>query len=83
MSIYIEPIEKWEKSEEADGVKKTKTVAKVENGYIIITAKSGKRPRKDGEGDEYYDESKAFISKDNPLEEMDVQAGVKSLVDNF
>ncbi len=83
MSIYIDPIEKWEKTEEVDGVKKSKTVAKVENGYIIVTSKSGRRPREDGDGDEYYEESKAFISKDNPLEEMNIKAGVSSLVDGL
>ena len=81
MSIYIDPIEKWEKSSESDGITKTKTVGKVENGFIIVTRTSGNRG--EGEDKEYFDESKAFISETNPFEEMDINAGVKDLLDKF
>jgi len=79
MSIYIEPKEKWEKTTENNGIKTTKTVGKVENGYVIVKTISGER----GDPKEYFSESTAFISKDNPLEQMDVEAGVKDLVDKF
>ena len=81
MSVYIEPLEKWEKSKEVDGITETKTVAKVENGYIIVKRTSGNIG--EGEDAEYKDESKTYISFDNPLEEDDMKAGLGSLLDNF
>lgn len=83
MSIYIDPVKKWEKTSTVDGITKSKTVGQVENGYVIVIRESGEKPRADGEGTEYYDKSEAFISKDNPLEDMDLKAGVSSLVDGL
>jgi len=83
MSVYVDPIKKWEKTSTVDGITKSKTVGQVENGYIIVTRESGEKERADGEGKEYYEESQAFISKDNPLEELEVKEAVSSLVDGL
>ena len=83
MSIYIEPKNKWEESKEVDGIIRTKTVAEVENGFIIVTRKSGSKPTSEGVESEYIDESKAFISKTNPLDEEDMKAGLDSLLSQF
>lgn len=81
MSIYIKPLKKWEKSKEVDEITETKTVAQVENGYIIVIGKSGYKG--EGEEKEYFDESKAFISETNPLDEDDMKAGLGSLLSDF
>ena len=83
MSVYIEPKKKWSESKEADGITKEKTVAEVENGFIIVKRVYGSKPGAEGEDSEYIDESKAFISETNPLDEDDMKAGLDSLLGNF
>ncbi len=81
MSVYLDPIEKWEKTVEVDGVTEKKTVARVENGFIIIKGRSGHTG--EGKEKEYFEESKAFISETNPFEDEDMSLGIKSLLDNI
>lgn len=59
----------WEKN----GIRNSKEVRKVEGGYIIRESKYGK-PADDPEA-EYIDESKEYVSTENPFEKKKEDAG--------
>jgi hypothetical protein len=65
-------------SETEDGVTREVSVRKAENGYVTTINKWGNR--KDSEGnDEYFDESKVYISKENPLDKKEADDGIESM----
>lgn len=55
----------WRISETKDGITKTLSVDKVENGFIITKSKYGNI------NDKYVDETKKYISTKNPLEKKE------------
>ena len=57
---------RWSKSQEVNGVTNSITVKEVENGFIIEINKYGRDTTK--KDSNYYDESKSYISKTNPLD---------------
>ena len=61
----------WEKN----GIRHSKEVRKVEGGYIIRESKSGK-PADDPES-EYVDESKEYVSTENPFEKKEEKSDEK------
>lgn len=77
--------ERMSYSSEKDGITKSVTVKKVENGYVICISKHGYK------GDKYMDETKEYISTKNPLEKkeeeietpLEAQKKVYDLLDGF
>ena len=70
--MYIDGVEKWEKSSEDNKTRKTITVYKAENGYVVSHCVYNKP--KDGENMDIIkdrEDTKLYISKTNPLEGMD------------
>lgn len=64
---YSMNTESYRKEITENGVTKSVSVEKVENGYIVVISKWG---RPDGKEDaEYIDETKKYISKDNPFDD--------------
>jgi hypothetical protein len=75
------------KTEEKDGVTREICVRKAENGYIVNVESYGYRPRKKETNSEekeelaesgpikddreYFNESKSYVSKTNPLEDSE------------
>ena len=59
--------ETLEKTIRNNGITKRIRVEKAENGYIIVYNEYGDRKLKDGKT-EYYDETKKWISKTNPMD---------------
>jgi hypothetical protein len=57
----------YRKSWEADGIHHSKEVKKLEGGYLITESKYG-TPKSEGEGAQYIDERKEYISVTNPFE---------------
>ena len=81
--MYVELSEKYEKETELDsGLTKTKIIGKVENGWIVQEKVSG---TKDGAGEtgEYIEETKTWVSLEDPMDTEDLSSGVKDLLDKF
>jgi len=56
--------EHFKKSITVDGITKSVTIDQVENGYVVHINKYGQV------GEDYFDESKTYISKDDPREKL-------------
>ena len=66
----------WSYSLEKDGITKRCTVKEVENGYTVKINKYGYSKNKNGEEGEYMDETKEFISTQNPLEAENIEESI-------
>jgi hypothetical protein len=65
--MYVEGENKIEKSATQDDTTITVTVVEVENGFVCQKRISGNRG--EGEKKEYFEESKTYITTENPFEE--------------
>lgn len=71
--MYIDGVDKWEKSTETNLVRKTTSVFKAENGFVVhISSYAKPQPNEKGVCCESSSEKcKLYISKTNPLEGLD------------
>ena len=72
----------WEKRVKSGNVTKSIEVKEAENGFVITINEYGEKSRGG-----WYDESKCYISKTNPLAEMEemdgLQKSIKEMDDSF
>lgn len=72
----------YRKEWKENGLTCTKEVRKVEGGYIIRESKWGKPKNvEDVEGEDYVDETKEYVTTENPLKEKEEKSDDEKMFD--